>query len=100
MSDLASIRAVVYGRVQGVFYRAFTSRQAKELGLTGYVRNLPNGGVEVWAEGERKQLDLRFRRAGEIQSRLPFRRRVSGLSGARRCGHAGSGRVRPQRDDQ
>jgi len=57
MSDLASVRAIVYGRVQGVFYRAFTSRQAKELGLTGYVRNLPDGGVEVQAYGERKQLE-------------------------------------------
>ena len=69
MSDLASIRAVVYGRVQGVFYRAFTSRQAKELGLTGYVRNLPNGGVEVWAEGERKQLELITRHCREIQEK-------------------------------
>jgi len=56
MSDLASVQAVVHGRVQGVFFRAFASRQAKELGLTGYVRNLPEGAVEVQAEGERKQL--------------------------------------------
>ncbi len=57
MSDLASVQVVVYGRVQGVFFRAFASRQAKELGLTGYVRNLPGGAVEVQAEGERKQLE-------------------------------------------
>ncbi len=57
MSDLASVQVVVYGRVQGVFFRAFASRQAKELGLTGYVRNLPEGAVEVQAEGERKQLE-------------------------------------------
>ena len=57
MSDLASVQVVVYGRVQGVFFRTFASRQAKELGLTGYVRNLPGGAVEVQAEGERKQLE-------------------------------------------
>ena len=57
MTDLASIQATVYGRVQGVFFRAFVSEQATQLGLTGYVRNLPNGEVvEVHAEGGRKQL--------------------------------------------
>jgi len=58
MTDLASLRATVYGRVQGVFFRAFTSRCASELGLTGYVRNLPGGkAVEVQAEGERNKLE-------------------------------------------
>lgn len=58
MADLASVRVVVYGYVQGVFFRAFASRQARELGLTGYVRNLPGReAVEVQAEGERKQLE-------------------------------------------
>jgi len=57
MTDLASIQATVYGRVQGVFFRDFVSEQATQLGLTGYVRNLPNGEVvEVHAEGGRKQL--------------------------------------------
>ena len=57
MADLASIQATVYGRVQGVFFRAFVFEKAIELGLTGYVRNLPWGGVEVNAEGERKRLE-------------------------------------------
>jgi acylphosphatase len=56
-SDLASVQATVYGSVQGVFFRAFVSQQAKGLGLVGYVRNLPGGEVEVTAEGERKQLE-------------------------------------------
>jgi acylphosphatase len=57
-SELASVQATVHGYVQGVFFRAFVSRQASELGLTGYVRNLPGGdAVEVLAEGERKQLE-------------------------------------------
>jgi len=58
MTNLASVRVIVYGYVQGVFFRAFASRQATELGLTGYVRNLPGReAVEVHAEGERKQLE-------------------------------------------
>jgi len=56
-TDLASVHAIVYGYVQGVFFRAFVSRRADELSLTGYVRNLPNEAVEVRAEGERKQLE-------------------------------------------
>ena len=58
MNDLASVQATVYGRVQGVYFRAFTSRHAAELGLTGYVRNMPSGrAVEVQAEGERNELE-------------------------------------------
>jgi len=57
MADLASVRVIVYGYVQGVFFRAFASRRAVELGLTGYVRNLAGGeAVEVNAEGEREKL--------------------------------------------
>ncbi|NQT31547.1 MAG: acylphosphatase [Deltaproteobacteria bacterium] len=57
-SDLASVQATVHGHVQGVFFRAFVSQQAKDLELAGYVRNLPGGGaVEVVAEGESKQLE-------------------------------------------
>jgi|TARA_B100000315_G_scaffold258490_1_gene310829 acylphosphatase len=58
MSDLASVRAIVHGYVQGVLFRDFTLRRAKELGLGGYVRNLPNWtAVEVQAEGEREKLE-------------------------------------------
>ncbi len=55
--DLASLHAIVQGRVQGVFFRAFVHRQAMALGLTGYVRNLPQSSVEVRAEGERDKLE-------------------------------------------
>ena len=58
MAELASVRVIVYGRVQGVYFRAFTSRCARELGLSGYVRNLPDWKeVEVQAEGERNKLE-------------------------------------------
>jgi acylphosphatase len=45
------IRVVASGRVQGVFYRATCARLARGLGLTGYVRNLPDGRVEAAFEG-------------------------------------------------
>jgi len=57
MSELASVQAMVYGFVQGVFFRDFVDRKAGQLGLSGYVRNLPGGSVEVLAEGERKKLE-------------------------------------------
>ena len=58
MNSQASLHAVVQGHVQGVYFRAFVEKQALSLGLTGYVCNLPSGGaVEVWAEGERSQLE-------------------------------------------
>jgi acylphosphatase len=56
-TDLASLQAIVYGRVQGVFFRAFVTRCARKLGLVGYVRNLPDGAVEVGVEGERQHLE-------------------------------------------
>ena len=57
-SESASLHAVVQGRVQGVFFRAFTQRHAAALDLTGYVRNLPGGrAVEVYAEGRRGRLE-------------------------------------------
>ena len=57
MSELASVQSIVYGYVQGVFFRAFVDRRASQLGLKGYVRNLRGGSVEVLAEGERENLE-------------------------------------------
>ncbi len=54
MEKPVSVRAVVHGRVQGVFYRAFVEEHAQRLGLVGYVYNLPSGAVEVVAEGKRE----------------------------------------------
>jgi acylphosphatase len=47
-----SLRFLVAGRVQGVFFRASTARRALELGLTGHARNLADGRVEVIASGD------------------------------------------------
>jgi acylphosphatase len=46
----------VVGRVQGVGFRQWTRRTAERLGLSGTVRNLPDGSVEVWATGSNAAL--------------------------------------------
>ena len=48
---------MVAGRVQGVGFRRFVQRRAKELGLAGYAANLPDGRVEVLAEGDAAELE-------------------------------------------
>jgi acylphosphatase len=46
------VHVIIRGRVQGVFFRASTQREAKRLGITGWVKNRPDGGIEFLAEGE------------------------------------------------
>ena len=50
----SSVHIVVSGMVQGVGFRYFIHHHARQLGLTGWVRNLPNGDVEIQAEGNRE----------------------------------------------
>ncbi|WP_423063156.1 acylphosphatase [Candidiatus Paracoxiella cheracis] len=52
------IHAVVSGKVQGVFFRDSTMKKAQELGLTGWVKNLDDGNVELLACGERDVIML------------------------------------------
>ncbi|MBI3596717.1 MAG: acylphosphatase [Nitrospirae bacterium] len=54
---LIAAEILVSGRVQGVYYRAFTQEAALRLGLTGFCRNLPDGRVEVVAEGDREVIE-------------------------------------------
>lgn len=49
--DVVRVRIAVYGRVQGVWYRGATQEVARRLGVLGWVRNLPDGSVEILAQG-------------------------------------------------
>jgi acylphosphatase len=49
-------RVTVAGRVQGVGFRFFAERSARELGVKGWVRNLPDGNVESVAEGDEESI--------------------------------------------
>lgn len=53
----ARLHATVKGMVQGVSFRYYTQERALQLGLTGWVRNRPDGSVEALAEGPRPALD-------------------------------------------
>ena len=56
MSSVAA-ELIVSGVVQGVGYRYYCFRKAKELGIIGQVSNQPNGSVRVWAEGDRSAIE-------------------------------------------
>lgn len=51
------LHAIVHGRVQGVYFRDHTRREAQRLGLGGWVRNLPDGTVETCFEGAPDEVD-------------------------------------------
>ncbi len=56
-NELARLQIHVSGLVQGVNFRWFTQRRAADLGVTGWVRNMPDGSVQVMAEGEKRALE-------------------------------------------
>lgn len=66
------LHAVVHGRVQGVSFRYNTLSEAQRLGVMGWVRNLPQGTVEVLAEGDRAALEdlLAYLNAGPPGARV------------------------------
>lgn len=51
------VRVFISGKVQGVFFRAYTEEEANKLGVKGWVRNLPDGRVEAVFEGEDEAVD-------------------------------------------
>lgn len=57
MENTITKKVVVSGRVQGVFYRAYTQKAANGLKVKGYVKNLPNGSVEAVFQGTVDQVD-------------------------------------------
>ena len=52
-----ALHIIVHGRVQGVWFRAGAKQKAGELGILGWVKNRPEGTVEIHAEGEKSQLE-------------------------------------------
>jgi acylphosphatase len=61
MAEMVRARIRVVGIVQGVAFRQSTVHEARRLGLAGHVRNLPDGSVEVEAEGVRAQIEALVR---------------------------------------
>jgi acylphosphatase len=57
VSAAERLEAIVHGRVQGVGFRFFVVREARRLGLTGWVANEPAGRVRCVAEGPRPELE-------------------------------------------
>ena len=64
-NDIQELHASVLGDVQGVGYRYFVIEKAQALGLRGYVRNEPNGNVEVVAQGPRLTLERLVAQLGQ-----------------------------------
>ena len=62
------VRLTASGQVQGVFFRASTRDEARRLGVTGWVRNLPDGTVEAEAQGD----------PGAVEALIEFCRRGPG----------------------
>jgi acylphosphatase len=56
-SEQVRVHLEIAGRVQGVYFRASTVAQAQRFGVTGWVRNCPDGSVEVLAEGARESIE-------------------------------------------
>ena len=59
------LHLLISGHVQGVSFRAHTQKKSLELGLTGWVRNLPDGRVEVQAHGPKDKLEILHQWAGQ-----------------------------------
>ncbi|MGQ9511977.1 acylphosphatase [Thermodesulfitimonas sp.] len=53
----ARAHVIVRGKVQGVYFRGYTQQEAVAAGVTGWVRNLPDGSVEAVFEGEREAVE-------------------------------------------
>ena len=66
------IRAVLTGKVQGVFFRDFVKQNANKLKIMGYVKNLRNGGLEFVAQGSDRNVDalVKLCRKGPIFAKV------------------------------
>lgn len=69
---MVSRRIVICGKVQGVGFRFFVELKARELNVVGFIRNLPNGNVEVEVEGDDIDVDtlVDYCRVGPARARV------------------------------
>ncbi|CAG7856996.1 hypothetical protein MCAMS1_01685 [biofilm metagenome] len=69
---IRTVKLLISGRVQGVFFRKFTKQKANELDIFGTVRNLDDGSVEVIAQAEADKLEafIQWCRKGPITARV------------------------------
>ena len=54
---MVAYKIEISGKVQGVFFRAFVEKHAKQLNITGWVKNTPDGKVEILAQGEKDNIN-------------------------------------------
>jgi len=77
LEEVERLHGIVHGDVQGVGFRYFLMREARSIGLRGWVRNRDDGTVEFVAEGSRSDLE-RLRQAAERGPRMAHVERVDG----------------------
>ena len=66
------VKILVSGRVQGVYFRMFTHNKAKQFGVKGHARNLPDGRVEIIAEADPSSIDnfIKWCHKGPVTARV------------------------------
>lgn len=66
------VKILISGRVQGVYFRMFAHNKAKHLGINGYVRNLPDGRVEIIAEADNSSIGklIKWCHKGPVTARV------------------------------
>ena len=69
---LRRVKILVSGRVQGVYFRMFAHNKAKQFGIKGHARNLPDGRVEIIAEADPSSIDhfIKWCHKGPITARV------------------------------
>lgn len=69
---IRKVRLQVSGRVQGVYFRMFTQKKARQLEIKGFVRNLPDGRVEIIAEADHASVEqlIQWCHKGPITARV------------------------------
>ena len=71
---MRKVNILVSGRVQGVYFRMFTQNKAKQLGLKGCARNLPDGRVEIIAEADKNSIEklIKWCQKGPVTARVDY----------------------------